>query len=242
MTFKHVSLLGILAIAAAEGFSVWWMSPEPDPNLPVLEWAPPGGEAWTPLPDAYDEVDQVLKCNGGWIGEAQSGGRPIRISFFRWDEMATVNTLEAFKHFPEECMGTTGMVLKKVHPERTIEKDGHKLIFDVTAFQPQHGLGTTFIFKAIAVSGHEEATLRTGIYGHSYQNLRQHRLAAAKNRFRPPHTRVLMGGVTGVPTEELAWREFRSLVEPHLRWITRAELLGGAPVSPLSLPDKRKEP
>jgi hypothetical protein len=217
----RVVLLGMAAVVGAEAFAAWWMGPRPiDPNLPVLEWSPPGEGRWQAHHEAYDEVDDTLRCSSGWVGNVESGGRPVRISFFRWDQVSTINTLDVFNHMPEICMGSVGMRLQRVHEPRILEIDGRSIKFDVTFFRPENGMGSTYVYKCYFVAGEEEFDLREGYSGVRFQDLRKFRLMLTWRRFRPPYSRVLMGGISGVPTEELAWQEFRSLVEPHIRWVT----------------------
>jgi hypothetical protein len=225
MKFASAVGVAVLAVVAGEAFSAWWMGGgRASEDLPVLEWDRPYGKEWSILTEEYDEVDEVLKCDSGWVGEIESGGRPVRFSFFRWDQNRTANTLEVFHHQPEVCMGSIGMKLKKRFDSRVMEVEGRPIRFDVTSFEPGDGLGLLYIFKAIVVSGHEQASLRSGFDGFSLAEWRRFRLGVVWKRFRPPHARVLMGGISGMPTEELAWREFRSLVQPRLRWTTHGEL------------------
>lgn len=217
--------LVLAVVFGAEGFSAWWMKPPvPDPDRMILEWEPPVGGGATSRPELYQEVRGSLRCSSGWIGDLESVGRPVRVSFFRWDQTRTINTLEAFKHLPEQCMGSIGMRMDRHFAPRVLEIDGREVEFDVSLFRSSEGTAAVYVFKAVWVSGHEDATLRRGLSGYSGHELRRLRLAAAWNRFRPPHTRVLMGGISAVPTEELAWREFRRLVEPNLRWTSAGSL------------------
>lgn len=225
---RGVALL--LAAAAivlgAEAFSAWWMKETPvDPGQPVLEWSPPTGEGVTRHPELYDEVRSMLRCTSGWIGDLESGGRPVRISFFRWDRSNVGSTLEAFRHIPEACMGSAGMELQEIYEPRVIQTEHGPLSFDVTRFRPEGGGQVMFIYKGVWVAGMEGTELRSGMEEFSQSgDLKEIRLRAAKERYRPPFTRVLMAGISAVPTEELAWKEFRRLVEPNLQWTSAGEL------------------
>ena len=44
------------------------------------------------------------------------------------------------------------------------------------------------------------------------------RVASTLHRFKPDHTRVLMAGVTGLPSEEFAWRHFSREILPQIQW------------------------
>lgn len=203
---------------AAEGLAGWWMSPgSRADSKPVLEWDAGDGD-WDVRYDVLQEIQTPLRCTGGWVGDTTVSETPVRISFIRWDETSNANTLEAFKHMPEVCMGSIGMDLEEIHPRRLLEIDGRTLYFDSTRFRPTGGGPAVHVFKCIWVGGREDVDLRGGLGGNSIDELRQFRLTIAATRFRPAHTRVVMGGISGLPSEALAWNEFRKLVEPHLIW------------------------
>ena len=52
---------------------------------------------------------------------------------------------------------------------------------------------------------------------------RQLRLAAAATRFKPAHTRVIMGAVAGMPSEDLAWHRFSNAAPCQLDWTLENE-------------------
>lgn len=214
--------LGVLPVLVAEVAAYRWMNPPNPPNCEaVLELAfPVNDPSWTPRSEVYEEVVPSLRCSGGWVSDFGSENRPeARVSFFRWDATDTVNTLEAFKHLPEQCMGAIGMRLEKIHPTRELETPGGRLHFDSTQFRPEGGGQNVHIFKCVWVSGFPDATLRhDALMGTNGHQTRQLRLAAAMARFRPPNTRIIMGGVFGMPTEELAWKSFEKIIQPRVRW------------------------
>lgn len=213
----------VAAVVVAEVAAALWMRPaEVSDSILIPEITLPlGDEFWQSRNDLVSEVMTPLRCSAGRIGDYDDGsGLVTRLSYFRWDAEETVNTLEAFKHLPEQCMGALGMRLERVYPARVIRGDRGQLIFDSTLFRPKDGGAAVHIFKCVWVSGFESSNLREDVLmGHSGLNLRQLRLAAALSRFRPPHARVIMGGVSGMPTEELAWAHFQSLIKERLQWI-----------------------
>lgn len=217
-----LAMLWLLPVVLAELGAHWWMNPSnSSDNQAILECSfPPNNPNWTPRSEVYEEVLPSLRCNGGWISDIGSEDRAdARVSFFKWDATETVNTLEAFKHLPEQCMGAIGMQLEKVYPARELVTSGGRLYFDSTQFRPQNGGRAVHIFKCVWVSGFPDSKLRDdALLGKSGLELRQLRLAAAATRFRPRHTRVIMGGVFGMPNEELAWKRFKKIIEKQLSW------------------------
>ena len=213
-------LAALAPVVLAELLAGWWMSGGHQPPEPVLEVALPE-DGWRILPEDFAEVRPVLRCSSGWIVENDPGdGTLALLSMFRWDGTDTRNTLEAFKHLPEQCMGSIGMELEKIHPRRVLDTPRGDLIFDSTQFRAAKGARVVHVFKCVWVHGHPGSDLRGGaLKGWSRDELRRLRLAAAVERFRPRHTRVIMGAVTGVPTESLAWQDFRELLEDELCWI-----------------------
>lgn len=221
---RHIprTVLGMLPILVAEVAAHRWMNPaSPAEAESVLELSiPPGDRSWSRQGDVYRQVQPSLHCSSGWISDIGTEDRPeARVSFFRWDATDTVNTLEAFKHLPEQCMGAIGMSLEKIHPTRELVTPGGMLHFDSTQFRPEGGGRAVHIFKCVWVSGFPDSSLRDdALMGQTGNQFRQLRLAAAAARFRPRHTRIIMGGVFGMPTEELAWNRFEKMIQGQLRW------------------------
>jgi hypothetical protein len=215
----------IASVIAAEVSSALWMSPRPpDTEALVLDFKYPIGESqWTFRSELYDEVEPSLRCSAGWIfdrSDESGSDYQTRIAFFKWDSAQTVNTLEAFKHLPEQCMGHIGMRLEKIHPARLIATEQGTLSFDSTQFRPEGGGASVHVFKCVWVSGFDGSNLREDILmGSTGLSLRRLRFAAAVSRFRPPHARIIMGAVPAMPTEELAWNHFRELLTPQLEWL-----------------------
>lgn len=221
MTLRPLMLLGLLPVLFAESAAYWWMHPrDPSSTSPVLKLSPPAGTSWQVRSDLYREVQPSLHCNQGWIANAESDNPPgTRLAYFEWDRASTVNTLEAFKHLPEQCMGSIGMDLEKVYPRRRLESGGFSLIFDVTLFRPHGGGRSVHIFKCVWVSGLDNTDLRGDVLlGNTGNELRQLRLSAAITRFKPSHTRVIMVSVAGMPSEKLAWREASAALSENLEW------------------------
>ncbi len=214
MSFHPKILLGLVPVLASEFAAHWWTHPPPSENPPAVPelMAPAGSGGWTFHGHLYQKVEHSLRCTGGWIADVgEQDGPGMRVAFFRWDQARTVNTLEAFKHLPEQCMGSIGMDLENVFSRRVHESAGGTLVFDSTLFRPRGGGPSVHVFKCVWVSGFDGADLREGILmGNTGLELRRLRLAAALSRFQPTSTRVLMGAVAGMPSEDLAWHRFSS--------------------------------
>ena len=215
-------LLLLLPAGIAEFAAHRWMNPaKSETSRPYPLFAPPlANAAFTAFPSEYADVEDQLQCNGGWMGNLGDGTTPvIRLAWFEWDDTSTVSTLEAFQHLPEACMGAAGMKLEKIHAPRVSGEGEKRLVFDSTRFRPVRGEQAIHVFKSVWVAGWAGADLRSNaLDGASFGSLRALRFAAAKHRFRPERTRVLMATVTGFPTEELAWGWFKNQSLSKLRW------------------------
>ncbi len=222
MTRTSLIFLWILPALCAEIGAYIWMTPaSTGKSQDILEISfPTGNNAWNLQNDIYQEVQPSLNCSAGWIADVRNEDLPeARVSFFRWDATTTANTLEAFKHLPEQCMGAIGMELEKIYPPRVLENVGGNLKFDSTQFRPKGGGRAVHIFKCVWVEGFPNSSLRDdALLGKDGNELRQLRVAAAIARFRPQHTRVIMGGILGMPSEELAWNQFSRLIEGNVKW------------------------
>ena len=212
----------ILPLISSEYFSYRWMNPPstaetaPYPVLtPLVQ-----DSAFTLLPSDYNEVKGPLHCSSGWMGSLGDGNNPVlRLAWFEWNETSTMNTLEAFKHLPDQCMGSAGKHLEKVNPPRVFGGGDKQFVFDSTRFTTPDRKAQLFVFKAVWVSGWAGAELRSGtVDGVSSRSLRKLRLACAKNRFRPEKTRVLMAVVSGFPTESMAWNWFSEKALGNISW------------------------
>lgn len=224
MTSLAKILLVLLPVAGSEFVAKWWTEPPPPDAKPeILALSPPPDSPdWKILGDLYREVRSSLRCSNGWLSDVtEPDGPGMRIAYFAWDETTTINTLEAFQHPPEQCMGSIGMKMEKVHAPRRYRVGNQTLVFDSTQFRPHSGGTSVNIFKCVWVEGFDAPDLRAGvIWGSTGLELRQLRIATAATRFKPRHTRVIMGAVAGMPSEELAWHRFSSGVLSHLMWNT----------------------
>ena len=216
-----ITLALLLPVLVAEWAASWWMNPKWGPApyaYPILS-PPVERDDFKELPATYNEVRNSLYCSNGWLGSVNGEDSPsIRLAWFEWDKTSANNTLEAFRHLPDQCMGAVGMKLEKVNEPRVIGEGEKTLVFDSTLFRPPQGGATIFVFKAVWASGWSGINLRKGLDGASGASMRSLRLSAAINRFRPERTRVLMAAVTGFPTEELAWNWVKKQSLDRLRW------------------------
>lgn len=79
----------------------------------------------TPLPDVVASALPSLRCTTGTAARIdRDDDVTLHIAFFEWDLTSSTNVLEAFKHLPEECMGSIGMTLIEKAPVRTFEVRG----------------------------------------------------------------------------------------------------------------------
>ncbi len=215
----------VLSVLAAEAFSYFWMHP-PRPDGPVLvpNLTPPVADrSFEPRQEDYEKAREGLMCSGGWIGRLGGNDAPmVHLSWVEWDRAGVANTLEAFRHLPEECMGSIGMVQEKVYPTREAGNGEQRLVFDSSQFRSQHGGPAMYVFKSVWVSGTGAMSQRADFFGFDLGTINRSRLglrvASTLHRFKPDHTRVLMAGVTGLPSEELAWRHFSREILPQIQW------------------------
>ncbi|GAA5484128.1 hypothetical protein [Haloferula sargassicola] len=225
MKLLLVGLVGLLPVVLSEMTAFFWMHPPPESHAgPVLEITFPGA-AWNVHPDDFDKANHQLRSTSGWIADSGQTPPELSLSFFRWDHASTGSTLEAFRHMPEQCMPSIGMVLEKHFNSRTLNTPEGTLVFDASRFRPKGGGSSVHIYKCVWVHGYQEADMRGGVFeGHNVKELRSLRQSAAQQRFRPAFTRVIMGSVTGMPTEDLAWQRFSSFLNPLIDWRRSADL------------------
>lgn len=209
--------MAVLALPAAEALGAWWMQANDQARNEVPpQWVEVRrNAAFENQPDEYAQVSTSLRCSNGWMGRLtlRDGGPAIGLGWFEWRDTDTPNTLEAFKHLPEECMGARGVPLEAFHPARIFESPEGTLIFDSSTFRPKNDRSSAIhVFKAVWIAGYKGLNLREEAFatGQLYKtDVRQLRIKAALTRFRPPRACVLMASVTGIPTEALAWDVFR---------------------------------
>ncbi len=217
----RLAVVAALVVLLAESGAWLWMNPAQVPGVAV---AAPGiarrHQDWTYLPELYAAVKPSLRCNSGWLADLPDPeGAPMRVGVFEWRRSKRADVLEAFKHLPEQCMGSIGMELEAIHGPRVLGDGRQRLVFDATSFRPKGGGSVVHVFKAVWVAGYEAPDLRRGVLGNQTGNdLRGLRMMAAAHRFKPPHSAVIMGAVAGMPTEELAWRRFLTEVLADLEW------------------------
>lgn len=223
---RRLAAAGVAALVLAEGAAWAWMhpaTPTAAERVLVLEYPPPGRRAHFD-PDAFHRVRPALGCGNGWIAAAETGAADpqVRIGWFEWGPQDATSVLEALKHSPDQCMGGVGWKLADHGEPRRVALPGGALGFDVTTFA-DHAAGTTVqVFKSVWISGDVAAGLRDGIAGFgSALEVRKLRLAAAWNRFRPAHARVLVAVVAGAAGPEVAWRRLQDELLAGLRFEIR---------------------
>ncbi len=249
MRLAPAMLLLLLCLGGIEGFAYWWMHPATTGiDQPVLVYRPenrrqgaavsdqeettatpqsPTSPPFTtiPLPEIYAKSAPMLRCSSGLVNYAKfSETSGIHLAFFEWNGTDTGSVLEAFRHVPEACMGSIGMIL--VSNEKPIEyKVGNEtLLFEHTVFrEPSQGggaaLGSPLIhaFRAVWVAGLGDPRGIEGLHGTDHDPLRTIRLKSAVNRFRPAHARVIQGAVRGILNADLAWQAFEDAMLKDLR-------------------------
>ncbi len=172
----------------------------------------------TPLPEIYAQAAPMLRCSSGQVSRVRiDEALSLHIAFFEWDGTDTGSVLEAFRHLPESCMGSIGMILVSKEKPIRYRVGTETLLFDHTIFRepgPHGGLAALapqiHAFRAIWVAGMAHPNARQGIGGDEFDHLRTIRLKSALTRFRPAHARVVQGAVRGSPTPEAAWQAFES--------------------------------
>jgi hypothetical protein len=263
----------LLALGAVEGVAYWWMHPAPaglgDPVLayrPQVKAEMPKEEApaqsgtstfdvkssaldvhssVTPLPEIVAAALPSLRCTTGTAARIdRDDGVTIHVAFFEWDLSSSINVLEAYKHLPEQCMGSIGMTLIENAPPRSFVvrrqgtgdggqeeattqssssnqqssispfSAGETLTFDHTVFRDPRGV-MVHAFKGTWVSGAGNL-LGDGLRG-GMEQWRQIRMKSGLKRFRPAHARVVQGAVRGIANPDRAWEIFE---ESMLRDLT----------------------
>lgn len=88
-------------------------------NVPVRSSSLVSAPTHTLLSEIVSSSIRSLRCSTGTaVRIDRDDGTIVHVAFFEWDLAASNNVLEAFKHLPDECMGTIGMTLVKIHPPR----------------------------------------------------------------------------------------------------------------------------
>jgi hypothetical protein len=80
----------------------------------------PSPSSLTPLPEIVAAALPSLRCTTGTAARIdREDDVTIHVAFFEWDLSSSTNVLEAFKHLPEQCMGSIGMTLIEKAPPRS---------------------------------------------------------------------------------------------------------------------------
>lgn len=238
-------LLLLSWVLVIEGLAWWWMHPaaagQGEPVLvyrPQSSGEPPGRvQIWTmtlncqagiplpiqnskstltPLPEIVARSMPSLRCSAGTAARMdQEDGISVHLAFFEWELADSTNVLEAFKHLPDQCMGSIGMTLTGYASPRSYQVGGEALSFDHTIFHDPRGV-VVHAFKGTWVSGAANL-LGDGLRGGAEQ-WRQIRWKAAIKRFRPAHARVAQGAVRGITNPDLAWQAFQKAMLNDLKF------------------------
>jgi hypothetical protein len=81
----------------------------------------------TPLPEVVAAALPSLRCSTGTAARIdRDDGATIHLAFFEWDLADSTNVLEAFKHLPDECMGSIGMTLIEKRAPRSYVVGGQR--------------------------------------------------------------------------------------------------------------------
>ena len=170
----------------------------------------------TPLPEIVARSMPSLRCSAGTAARMdREDGITIHLAFFEWELADSTNVLEAFKHLPDQCMGSIGMTLTRHASPRSYQVGGESLAFDHTIFHDPRGV-VVHAFKGTWVSGAANL-LGDGLRGGAEQ-WRQIRWKAAIKRFRPAHARVAQGAVRGIANPDLAWQAFEEAMLNDLKF------------------------
>lgn len=226
MIVHRLSLLCLLALLpplTAEIFSYRWMNP---PNhhpyvIPKLV-QPVANPNYKSSQDVFDKIKEMLGSSEGWQGTIGSETSiHTELAWIEWNHSTTNNVFQAFYHKPEVCMSMKGMTLEHSYPHRVYGEGAKKFIFDSMLFRPLRGGLPIYVFKTVWISGKEGMSLRGSLFdGTNNEDFKSLRLATVLNRFKPLHARVLMAGVSGLPSEELAWKSFSREILPLVEWTT----------------------
>jgi hypothetical protein len=219
---KRLLVIGSLALfpVIPEGIARWWMNPaNSSAEQPSLVYR--GNAARHPqfvreeLPQLLEHSIRTLKCSTGSVSRLKrEDGVSIHVAYFEWDGSSRqVNPLEAFKHLPEQCLGSIGMNLVKDYGNHSIIVEGVRLNFKQLLFQNAMGR-PVHSFKAVSVTG-AASLISDGAQG-GFEEWRELRWKAALLRFKPSRVSVIQGAVHDVVSPNQAWSIFRDNVLPDL--------------------------
>ena len=230
----------VLALAAVEALAYGWMHPAPDGlGQPVLCYVrqtdnsssssssstdnrkptTDNSSSYTLLPDVVAKSLPSLRCTTGTAARIdRDDGVTIHLAFFEWGPADGSSAIEAFKHLPDECMGSIGMTLVEPLPFHVYQVGDESLAFDHTVFRDPEGV-IVHTFKGTWVSG-ASRLLGHGLRGGADQP-RQIRWKAAFKRFHPAYSCVAQGAVRGISNPDLAWQAFADAMLVDLKFETR---------------------
>ncbi len=170
----------------------------------------------TSLPTVVEKALPALRCSTGTAARIdRDDGTTVHLAFFEWNLADSTNVLEAFKHLPDECMGSIGMTLTTQLPPRSYQVGAETLWFDHTVFRDSVGI-TVHAFKGTWVSG-ANSLIGSGERG-GVDQWNQLRWKSALTRFHPAHARVAQGAVRGIPNPDLAWQAFEETMLKDLKF------------------------
>lgn len=194
--------------------------PQTNDKSPITEYSSqPSISSTTPLPAVVEKALPSLRCTTGTAARIDfDNGTTIHLAFFEWDLTDSTSVLEAFKHLPEECMGSIGMKLIEHRPPREFRIDGESMGFDHTVFRDRVGV-IVHAFKGTWVSG-MNTLLVSGFRGGADQ-WTQIRWKAGLKRFHPAYARVVQGAIRGISSPDLAWEEFKRTMLVDLKMESR---------------------
>ncbi len=231
--WARAAIFPLLLVAGIEGLAFLWLRPpaagkEMVRQIPFYAF-PVHREDVEMDAGAYQAIERKLRSDRGLMGRiVPEHGPRIQIACLEWEGGDMGSTLEAFRHLPEECMGSIGLRLRKHHPDRLHRLGETTLVFDSTEFSARWGDSPYFVFKAVWMPGDAMVHLRDGpSKWENRRSLREIRMAAAMRRFTPDLARVFMFTVSGVPTEALAWSVVRDEILPDLRLVDACSSPGG---------------
>ncbi|MES2922366.1 MAG: hypothetical protein V4819_12510 [Verrucomicrobiota bacterium] len=201
----------------------------------------------TPLPAVVEKALPTLRCSTGTAARIdRDDGTTIHLAFFEWNLSDSTNVLEAFKHLPDECMGSIGMTLVSKEKPRfyTVKAQQDALAQSASSSSSnqqspinnhQSGISptaetlwfdhtvfrdaggiTVHAFKGTWVSG-ASSLIGDGFRGGADQ-WTQLRWKSALKRFHPAHARVAQGAVRGIPNPDFAWQAFEDAMLKDLKF------------------------
>jgi hypothetical protein len=210
-------LLLLAGLGTMEALAWWWMHPEPAGlDLPVLAYQPPAANPpaaaaagrLTFMPELVADASRSLRCSRGLAARLdRPDGSRIHFAFLEWDFSDAGSVFKAYKHLPEECLGSIGLKLVEVREPRRFDLAGESLWFDHTVLRDPSG-SIVHAFKGTWLSGnrqwHQPAGRTADVPWRSL------RWRAATTRFRPAYARVAQGAVSGISQPDPAWHAFQA--------------------------------